>query len=60
MRRETVAAGRTAGADPAAAWIKEWRWLLPPPGVWWRKSAFDRARARRTNRLRPWQWLTDR
>ena len=52
-------AGRTAGADPAGAWIKEWRRLIPPPGVWWRKSAFDLARARRTNRLRPWRWLTE-
>ena len=59
MRREPGAAGRTAGADPAGAWIKEWRRLIPPPGVWWRKSAFDLARARRTNRLRPWRWLTE-
>ena len=40
------------------AWIQEWRRLIPPPGVWWRKSAFELARARRANRLRPWQWLT--
>ena len=59
MRSEPGAAGRTAGADPAGAWIEEWRRLLPPPGVWWRKSAFDLARARRTNRLRPWRWLTE-
>ena len=59
MHSEAVAAGRTAGADPAAAWIKEWRRLIPPPGVWWRKSAFDLARARRANRLRPWRWLTE-
>ena len=52
-------AGRTAGADPAEAWIKEWRRLIPSSGVWWRKSAFDLARARRTNRLRPWRWLTE-
>ena len=57
MRREPGAAGRTA--DPAGAWVKEWRRLLPPPGVWWRKSAFDLARARRRKRLRPWRWLTD-
>ena len=59
MRRESGAAGRTAGADPAGAWIREWRRLIPPPGVWWRKSAFDLARARRTKRLRPWRWLTE-
>ena len=59
MRREPGAAGRTAVADPAGAWIKEWRQLVPLPGVWWRKSAFDLARARRTNRLRPWRWLTE-
>ena len=59
MRRESGAAGRTAVADPAGAWIKEWRRLIPPPGVWWRKSAFDLARARRTKRLRPWRWLTE-
>ena len=59
MRREPGEAGRTAGADPAGAWIKEWRRLIPPPGVWWRKSAFDLARARRTNRLRSWRWLTE-
>ena len=41
MRTEPGAAGRTAGADPAVAWVKEWRRLIPPPGVWWRKSAFD-------------------
>ena len=58
MRRESEAVGRTAGADPAEAWIQEWRRLIPPPGVWWRKSAFDLARTRRTNRLRPWRWLT--
>ena len=46
-------------ADPAVAWIKEWRRLIPPPGVWWRKSAFDLASARRANRLRPWRWLTE-
>ena len=56
MRREPVAA---AGADPAGAWIKEWHRLIPPPGVWWRKSAFDLARARRANRLRLWRWLTE-
>ena len=43
MRRESGAAGRTAGADPARAWVEEWRRLIPPPGVWWRKSAFDLA-----------------
>ena len=62
MRRESGATGRVAaaaGADPAEAWIKEWRRLIPPPGVWWRKSAFDFARARRANRLRPWRWLTE-
>ena len=59
MRSEPGEAGPTAGADPAGAWIQEWRRLIPPPGVWWRKSAFDLARARRTNRLRPWRWLTD-
>ena len=59
MRREPGATGRTAGADPARAWVKEWRQLIPPPGAWWRKSAFDLARARRTNRLRPWRWLTE-
>ena len=63
MRREPGATGRAAsaaGADPAEAWIKEWRRLIPPPGgVWWRKSAFDLARARRANRLRPWRWLTE-
>ena len=62
MRRESGATGRVAaaaGADPAEAWIKEWRRLIPPPGVWWRKSAFDLARARRANRLRPWRWLTE-
>ena len=61
-RRESGAAGQVAaaaGADPAEAWIKEWRRLIPPPGVWWRKSAFDLARARRANRLRPWRWLTE-
>ena len=51
MRREPGAAGRTEAADPAGAWVKEWRRLLPPPGVWWRKSAFDLARARRRKRL---------
>ena len=56
MRREPVAA---PGADPAGAWIKEWHRLIPPPGVWWRKSAFDLARARRANRLRLWRWLTE-
>ena len=59
MRRELGAVGRTADADPAGAWIKEWRRLIPPPGVWWRKSTFDLVRARRTNRLRPWRWLTE-
>ena len=62
MRRESGATGwvaAAAGADPAEAWIKEWRRLIPPPGVWWRKSAFDFARARRANRLRPWRWLTE-
>ena len=62
MRRESGATGRVAaaaGADPAEAWIKEWRRLIPPPGVWRRKSAFDLARARRANRLRPWRWLTE-
>ena len=59
MRREPGAAGRTAGGDPAGAWIKEWRRLIPPPGVWWRKSVFDLARARRAKRLRPWRWLTE-
>ena len=44
MRREAVAEGRTVDADPAGAWVKEWRLLIPPPGVWWRKSAFDLAR----------------
>ena len=58
MRRESGAAVRTADADPAGAWVKEWRRLLPPPGIWWRKSAFDLARARRRKRLRPWRWLT--
>ena len=61
-RRESGATGQVAaaaGADPAEAWIKEWRRLIPPPGVWWRKSAFDLARARRANRLRPWRWLTE-
>lgn len=57
MRREPGPAGWGAGADPARAWIKEWRRLIPPPGVWWRKSAFDLARARRANRLRLWRWL---
>ena len=51
--------GRTSGADPAGAWLKEWRRLIPPPGVSWRKSAFDLARARRRNRLRPWRWLIE-
>ena len=32
---------------PPGAWVKEWRRLLPPPSIWWRKSAFDLARARR-------------
>ena len=59
MRSEPGTAGRKAGTDPAGAWIKEWRRLIPPPGVWWRKSAFDLARARRTKRLRPWRWLTE-
>ena len=72
MRRDPGVAGRTAasaatgtvpasdaGPDPAGAWIKEWRRLIPPPGVWWRKSAFDLARAQRANRLRPWRWLTE-
>ena len=59
MRSEPGEAGPTAGADPAGAWIKEWRRLIPPPGVWWRQSAFDLARTRRTNRLRPWRWLTE-
>ena len=58
MRMAPEGAGRTVGADSAEVWIKEWLRLLPPPGVWWRKSAFDLARARRTNRLRPWRWLT--
>ena len=58
MRREPGAAGRAA-ADATGAWVKEWRRLIPPPGVWWRKSAFDLARARRANRLRPWRWLTE-
>ena len=31
----------------------------PAPGVWWRKSTFDLARARHTKRLRPWRWLTE-
>ena len=57
MRKEPGAAGQAA--DPAVAWIKEWRRLIPPPGVWWRKSAFDLASARRANRLRPWRWLTE-
>lgn len=57
MRRELGAVGRIA--DPAGAWIKEWRRLILPPGVWWRKSTFDLVRARRTNRLRPWRWLTE-
>ena len=41
-RRESGATGQVAaaaGADPAEAWIKEWRRLIPPRGVWWRKSA---------------------
>ena len=59
MSRESGAAVRTAGADPAGAWVKEWRRLLPPPGIWWRKSTFDLAKARRRKRLRPWRWLTD-
>ena len=59
MRRESRAAVRTADADPAGAWVKEWRRLLPPPGIWWRKSAFDLARSRRRKRLRLWRWLTD-
>ena len=50
MRREP--------GDPAVTWIKEWRRLIPPPGVWWRKNAFDLARIRRANRLRLWRWLT--
>ena len=44
MRREPGATERTAGADPARAWVKEWRQLILLPGVWWRKSAFDLAR----------------
>ena len=59
MRRKYGAAGPTAVTDPAGAWIEEWRQLIPPRGVWWRKSAFDLARARRTKRLRPWRWLTE-
>ena len=59
MRSEPGVAAPTAGADPAGAWIQEWRRLIPPPGVWWRKSAFDLARARRSKRLRPWRWLTE-
>ena len=64
MRREPEVAERpvavaAAGTDPAEAWVKEWRRLIPPPGVWWRKSAFDLVRARRANRLRPWRWFTE-
>ena len=59
MRSESGAVAPTAGIDAAEAWVQEWSRLLPSPGVWWRKSAFDLARLRRTNRLRPWRWVTD-
>ena len=54
----TTSAAAPTESDPDAAGVTL-RAGGGAPGVWWRKSAFDLARARRANRLRLWRWLTE-